>query len=59
MGILPFILENQWPSQMPKCEVHLAFGPKLLHQLDVGPAQQNLGPKAKNLYGAFLYVNIN
>ena len=25
----------------------------------IGPAQQNLGPKAKILYGAFLYVNIN
>ena len=24
-----------------------------------GPAQQNLGPKAKNLYEIFLYVNIN
>ena len=25
----------------------------------LGLAQQNLGPKAKILYGAFLYVNIN
>ena len=27
--------------------------------LGSGPAQQNLGPKAKILYGVFLYVNIN
>ena len=27
--------------------------------LGPGPAQQNLGPKAKILYGAFLYININ
>ena len=27
--------------------------------LKVGPAQQNLGLKAKILYKAFLYVNIN
>ena len=27
--------------------------------LGSGPAQQNLGPKAKILYGAFLYININ
>ena len=25
----------------------------------LGPAKQNLGPKAKILYGAFLYVKIN
>ena len=27
-------------------------------QMEPGLAQQNLGPKAKILYGAFLYVNI-
>ena len=28
-------------------------------EIKVGLAQQNLGPKTKILYGAFLYVNIN
>ena len=27
--------------------------------MQTGPAQQNLEPKAKILYGTFLYVNIN
>ena len=37
--------------------IPLAAG--VLYPSLAGPAQQNLGPKAKILYEAFLYVNIN
>ena len=32
--LLPSLEHQQWASQMPNCKFHLAFGPKLLQQLD-------------------------
>ena len=42
-----------------KCKGVLAVKTLVKEKQDIRAAQQNLGPKAKILYGAFLYVNIN